>query len=111
MKESGKAKVNVQEELNNVKTKKTHKIEDITNEMWSAIIVAREVIMLETAGTEESREMLLHQHNLKFKAKKNETLTFKHHVQLKSKERMVQMNLRRHVIVRTNGIFWQYLLC
>ena len=58
MKEGGKAKVNIQEELNNVETKKTHNIEDIANEIWSAIIVAREVITLETASTEESSEML-----------------------------------------------------
>ena len=56
--EGRKAKVDIQGELNNVETKKTHKIEDIANQMWNAIIVAREVITLETASTEESSEML-----------------------------------------------------
>ena len=58
MKKGEKAKVDIQGVLNNVKTKKTHKIEDIANQMWNAIIVAREVITLETASTEESSEML-----------------------------------------------------
>ena len=58
MKEGGKIKVDIQGELNNVETKKTHKIQDIANEMWSAIFMAKEVIMLEIAGTKELRKML-----------------------------------------------------
>ena len=58
MKEGEKTKVDIQRELNKVETKKTHKIKDITKNMWSAIIVAKEVIILETVDTKEPREML-----------------------------------------------------
>ena len=58
MKKNGKSKVDVQGELNNVETKKTRKIEDIANEMWNAIIMVRELVMLEITDIEDPREIL-----------------------------------------------------